>query len=149
MDIDQLKHKLRELKKAELRIRFGYGADTAGKGLVWDEYFCTKSYNNVMVKYPLWKLVKLDKQGLKEAYEEYFHAIYFRKFKENGLNLDDMYDPGVLSVFGLPPVATIEEIKKKFRDLAKKHHPDVGGDSEKMIALLDAYHKLLGDKKGD
>ncbi|KAB3531398.1 DnaJ domain-containing protein [Alkaliphilus serpentinus] len=40
-------------------------------------------------------------------------------------------------------MATIEEIKKKFRLLAKKYHPDHGGDPEKMIEILDIYDKLF------
>lgn len=142
MDIDQLKHKLRELKKTEERIRFGYG-HVGSKEFVWDEFFSTKSFNNLSVKYPLWKLVKLDKEELREAFEEYFYYVYFRMYKENGLDLESMWDPSLLSVFGLPADADIEDIKKRFRELAKKHHPDVGGDSTKMVEILDAYHKLM------
>ncbi|KUO76361.1 MAG: hypothetical protein APF77_06580 [Clostridia bacterium BRH_c25] len=143
MDIDQLKHKLRELKKVEERIRFGNDPAAPAIKYVWDDYFCTKSFNELTVKYPLWKLAKLDKQELKEVFEEYFYSIYFQKYKENGLNFDDIYDPDILSVFGLLPGASVDDVKRKFRELAKKYHPDHGGESEKMIDLLDAYHKLL------
>lgn len=142
MDINQLKRKLRELKKAEERIRFRHSVHSSQKSYVWDDYFCTKSFNNLMVKYPLWKLVKLDKQQLKEVFEDYFYGIYFQKYKESGLHFDDIYDPDVLAVFGLPPGTPLEDIKRKFRELAKKYHPDHGGDHEKMIDLLDAYRKL-------
>jgi curved DNA-binding protein CbpA len=68
--------------------------------------------------------------------------VYFRKYEENGLYFQELYDPSLLSVFGLSPSASPEDIKRRFRELAKKYHPDLGGSSEKMIELLEAYHKL-------
>ena len=143
MDIDQLKHKLRDLKKVEESIRFGNESESSTKIYVWGRYFCTKSFNELTVKYPLWKIVKFDKKELKEVFNEYFYSIYFQKYKENGLNFDDINDPNMLSVLGLHPGASVDDVKKRFRELAKKYHPDHGGESEKMIDLLDAYHKLL------
>ncbi len=35
-------------------------------------------------------------------------------------------------ILGLPDFASIEEVKKAFRELAKKHHPDRGGDPENL-----------------
>ena len=143
MDIDQLKHKLRDLKKVEESIRFGNESESSTKIYVWDRYFCTKSFNELTVKYPLWKIFKFDKKELKEVFNEYFYSIYFQKYKENELNFDDINDPNMLSVLGLHPGASVDDVKKRFRELAKKYHPDHGGESEKMIDLLDAYHKLL------
>ena len=34
------------------------------------------------------------------------------------------------------------EAKKRYRDLARKHHPDVGGDNETMAELNSAYEKF-------
>lgn len=143
MDVDELKHKLRELKRVEDRLRFGYYSNTAAKKYVWEDYFSTKSVNDLMVKYPLWKLLKLDKQALKEVFEQYFYSVYFQKYKDEGLSFDEIQDPGVLSYFGLTPGASVDEIKSRFRELAKKYHPDRGGSSEKMIEVLEAYHKLM------
>ena len=147
MDIDRLKRKLRGLKKVEKRIRFGYGDNALSGEFVWDEYFSTKSGGDERVKYPLWLMSKLDRQKIKEIIEEYFYAVYFRKYKESGLEFSDIYDPNVLSAFGLAPGASIDDIKKKFRELAKKYHPDRGGDNGKMIEILDIYHKLLGSDR--
>lgn len=47
---------------------------------------------------------------------------------------------------GLPPDATTGTIKSKFRELAKKYHPDLGGDSGKFIELMNTYRKLIGDE---
>jgi curved DNA-binding protein CbpA len=49
-------------------------------------------------------------------------------------------------ILGLPDFASIEEVKKAFRELAKKHHPDRGGDPEKFKKILKAY-KILSDKE--
>lgn len=40
--------------------------------------------------------------------------------------------------------ATTEEVKAKYRELAKKHHPDIeGGNAETMKAINDQYDKLI------
>ncbi|MCS7183983.1 MAG: DnaJ domain-containing protein [Patescibacteria group bacterium] len=49
-------------------------------------------------------------------------------------------------ILGVPENASEEEIKKKFRELAKKHHPDFGGNPEKFKKILEAY-RVLSDKK--
>jgi molecular chaperone DnaJ len=50
------------------------------------------------------------------------------------------------NILGVSESATEDEIKKKFRELAKKYHPDVGGDAEKFKKILEAY-RVLSDKK--
>jgi curved DNA-binding protein CbpA len=55
-----------------------------------------------------------------------------------------MYDGSLLSRLGLPPDASIDLIKNRFRELVKKHHPDTGGDSSAFIELLEIYKKLTG-----
>ena len=49
-------------------------------------------------------------------------------------------------ILGLPDFASIEEVKKAFRKLAKKYHPDKGGDPEKFKKILEAY-SILSDKE--
>jgi curved DNA-binding protein len=44
---------------------------------------------------------------------------------------------------GLSPGATPEEIKKAYRKLASKHHPDKGGDTAKFQEIQQAYDGLL------
>lgn len=36
-----------------------------------------------------------------------------------------------------------KEIKDRYKELAKKHHPDLGGDAEIMKAINDQYEKVL------
>lgn len=50
-------------------------------------------------------------------------------------------------ILGLTKQATIDEIKNAYRELAKKHHPDVGGDTEKMTELTLAYNILRDPEK--
>jgi molecular chaperone DnaJ len=46
---------------------------------------------------------------------------------------------------GVKKTATADEIKKAFRKLARKHHPDAGGDEEKFKEINEAY-ETLSDK---
>lgn len=48
-----------------------------------------------------------------------------------------------LSVLGLPPNATPQQIKKRYRSLAKRHHPDRGGDQQQMQRIVAAYEFLM------
>ena len=43
--------------------------------------------------------------------------------------------------------ASSEEIKRSFRNLSKKYHPDVGGDENKFKEINEAYNTLSDDKK--
>jgi curved DNA-binding protein CbpA len=47
---------------------------------------------------------------------------------------------------GLPPTATSQQIKRRYRQLAKKHHPDRGGDPREMQRLAAAYQVLMKDQ---
>lgn len=48
-------------------------------------------------------------------------------------------------ILGVPENADDETIKKAFRELAKKYHPDRGGDAEKFKKIVEAY-RVLSDK---
>ena len=48
-----------------------------------------------------------------------------------------------LAVLGLPPDATKQQIKRRYRELAKKYHPDRGGDQREMQRIIAAYQLLM------
>jgi len=48
-----------------------------------------------------------------------------------------------LDVLGLPKLITREDIKKQYHFLAKKKHPDIGGDAMEMEQLNAAYKLLM------
>ncbi len=63
-----------------------------------------------------------------------------------------MNDP--YKVLGISPSASDAEVKKAYRELAKKYHPDKYADSplaelasEKMKEVNEAYEKILNDRK--
>jgi hypothetical protein len=141
--IARLKHKLRQLKRLEIKIRFRGSPVPPGRTLVWDEFFSTKAEQDPGVKYPLDLLLQMGREERKEVFGEYFYRVYFQYCGEHGLTLADVYDPGLLSLLGLPPTAGLQEIKKRFRELAKKYHPDLGGDSAQFIELVEIYERLM------
>lgn len=51
-----------------------------------------------------------------------------------------------LAVLGLPPNATRQQIKRRYRALAKRHHPDRGGDQRQMQRIIAAYEFLMKDQ---
>lgn len=64
-----------------------------------------------------------------------------------------MNDP--YKILGVPPTATDEEVKKAYRDLARKYHPDkyAGTDladlaSEKMKEINAAYEQINAERSG-
>lgn len=54
--------------------------------------------------------------------------------------------PDYYQTLGVSRSATQDEIKKAFRKLAQKHHPDAGGDENKFKEINEAY-EVLGDEK--
>ena len=142
MDFETMKKKLRQLKRFEIDTRFRGVSSTGKEDLVWNRLFSTRSEYDTSVKYPMNYLVLISKSELKEIFSEFFCMVYFQYYKENGITHVNLYAPDLLNVLGLPPESTFNDIKKRFRELAKKYHPDCGGDSERFIEMLEAYHKL-------
>ena len=66
-----------------------------------------------------------------------------KEFRE-ALNNDEL--PNYYDVIGVSKDATPEEIKKKFRELAKKTHPDkTKENSEEKMAELNKAYEVLSD----
>lgn len=142
MYLDELKRKLRQLKKLEITIRFNNRKPTPREKLVFDSFFGIKDSDIKISKYNILQLSKMSHGEFREVINEYFYNVYFEYYRENGITLNDLYDPTLLSMLELPNNATLEDVKRKFRELALKYHPDKGGDSERFIELVDIYKKL-------
>ncbi len=148
---DEIKRKIRKLKKLEVRIRFGnsgfcqQGLSDKAKlsKLVWNEFFDLSGCSKAKGKYSLCALAVMEKDELKEIISEFFFHVYYQFYKENGIVSTDLFNPNLLTEFGLPYDADRDSIKKRFRELAKKYHPDTGGDSTKFIELMENYKKLV------
>lgn len=52
-----------------------------------------------------------------------------------------------LAILGLPLTATPQQIKRRYRTLAKRYHPDRGGDLQQMQRIVAAYEFLMKDQK--
>ena len=50
-----------------------------------------------------------------------------------------------LRVLGLSPTATRADVKHAFREQARKHHPDAGGDAAKFCDLVEAKERVLAE----
>jgi molecular chaperone DnaJ len=50
-------------------------------------------------------------------------------------------------VLGVPKSATADEVKKAFRKLSRKHHPDAGGSEDKFKEVNEAYQVLSDPEK--
>jgi len=48
-----------------------------------------------------------------------------------------------LDILGLPKLISKDDIKKQYYFLAKKNHPDVGGNPQKMELINTAYMFLM------
>jgi hypothetical protein len=136
--IDEIKQKLRQLKRFEEKIRFEGNAQPAGK-LVWSRFFDMRRAG-----YSPEKLAAMSKEQYKAVLDEYFAYVYYELYQENGVELrQGNFDPGILRKLDLPTDAGVQDIKRRFRELAKKYHPDTGGNAAEFIELMETYKQLI------
>lgn len=100
--------------------------------LLWNQYFELEKPYKGKAKYNLDELTKMDKIEFEQVINGYFNSILKSIYKEEVLN--ELYP-----IFNLPENSDIDTVKKRFRELAKKMHPDTGGTHEGFIALSQAY----------
>ena len=50
------------------------------------------------------------------------------------------------AILGVDSKTSFEEIRAAYRELVKKHHPDIGGDKQKILSLNAAW-EVLSDKE--
>jgi len=140
---DEIKRKVRKLKHFEEKIRFG--GNPATGNLVWNRFFDLQESGNRQAKYSLQDLSFMSPEDYKRVVAEYMAFVYYEICQAEGLvGLGRHYDPEALGKLGLPPYSTEQDIKRRFRELAKQYHPDAGGDAGMFIELMDQYKKLTG-----
>jgi DnaJ-class molecular chaperone len=81
----------------------------------------------------------INQRKKKQTFEEYVdEKIFGNVFQEK--TYDNMNEWNILK---LEPPKTEEEIKKSYRKLALKYHPDKNGDVDMFIKIKSAYDVLI------
>ncbi len=70
------------------------------------------------------------------------HPFKAQSILVSAFGIADLYE-----IFGVQASSCLEDIKKAYRKLALKHHPDRGGSKEKFQALSLAYSILSDEEK--
>ncbi|RKY86933.1 hypothetical protein DRQ09_05310 [candidate division KSB1 bacterium] len=94
------------------------------------------------------KISRKDKNLFFENAREFIEEIekqsiyYYREISKN------IYIPeeNIFGILNVSPDANIDTIKKHYRHLVLKHHPDKGGKPEDFIKITEAYRKILSLK---
>jgi hypothetical protein len=141
--LDDLKRRVRKLKRIEVKIRF-QGEMKPNVILAWDSLFDLHDVPYGKAKYSLSALSAMNREEYKHVVDEFFALVYYKYYRENGIAFLKAYDPGTLSLLDLPFDADEQDVKRRFRELAKEYHPDMGGDASKFIELMKVYEKLIG-----
>ncbi|MFQ5976248.1 MAG: J domain-containing protein, partial [Candidatus Hydrothermarchaeales archaeon] len=79
------------------------------------------------------------KEDLEDLIEKIKSFLEVETPDEEAINLyGESYE-----VLGVDPGASVMEIKKAYRELAKRYHPDIGGDDETFKRINEAYQSLI------
>ena len=54
-----------------------------------------------------------------------------------------MHIEEALKILDIPPYVTKGEIKKRYKELASKYHPDRSKESKKMVEINEAYKLIM------
>jgi len=141
MIIADLKRRVRKLKQAENAIR-ARGNMRDDIPLVWEKFFCLRTNSESKSLYTLSELSAMSREEYKAVVDEFFARVYYEVYVYNGNIEANIYDPQLLAQLDLSPIADEAAVKKRFRELAKKYHPDTGGDQVKFVALMKVYREL-------
>ncbi len=136
---DVLKRRLRELKRLERKLSVGCEGDE----LIWDSFFDLHEPPAGRGRYTLEVLAAMNGKAYSEVLEEYWEFVCCGMMGHKQAPANVSYSPAALIRLNLPADAGEQEIKKRFRELAKRFHPDTGGDDKSFIELMDTYRELL------
>jgi len=143
MSTAEIKRKVRKLKRFEniVRAQNGMGADIP---FVWDRFFNLRDGCNPesAALHTLSELVAMSRDEYRAVTDKLVARIYYEVYIHNGIIDAIIYDPSLLEKLGLPPIADEAAVKKRFRELAKQHHPDTGGDAAEFIKVMKVYKEL-------
>ena len=142
MNIGELKHKVRKLKHYEKALRTRNGVND-NIPLVWDKFFDLNDSDKSTSLYSLTVLAVMGKDEYKTIIDDFFARIYYEVYIHNDIIDAPLYNPLQLEKLELSALASETDVKKRFRELAKKYHPDTGGSSEKFIELMNIYKELI------
>ena len=135
-----IKQKLRRYKRMEEKLRREGLGGTSGP-LLWDLYFDLRGGGDQKprAKYALPELASMDTAQFDQVVGEYWEALCRELFEGKR---PVHYDRELLARLGLPFDADESAVKGRFRALAKKLHPDAGGDAAQFIELMEIYRGL-------
>ena len=111
-------------------------------------FFDLKGRGAGKARYSWKELLSMEEGQLREAvsaYEDFLFASLLRG-PSGGSEGAVVFDPEALLLLGLPADAGEAAVKKRFRELAKRYHPDLGGDAERFIQLTALYRRLFPKK---
>lgn len=86
-----------------------------------------------------WFVVKDQLDKLTHILDQYYDEVILLGFPQQSIATD------AWGKLYLTQGAPIEVIQAVYRVLAKKYHPDLGGDVEKMKQINAAYKELMGE----
>ena len=101
------------------------------------------------------KIKQLKKHGAQNRFHFKFNAHDFKNFQDaRGHQGYDFGQGGfgaasiteiqeAKSFFGFNDLPTEQELKKKYRELAKKYHPDINGGDDEEMQKLNHYRDVL------
>ncbi|TYQ12798.1 UNVERIFIED_CONTAM: curved DNA-binding protein [Acetivibrio alkalicellulosi] len=134
--IQRLKFSIIELKSEKVKVRFlnDYITFTFHRGSLASNKTCSEILVEVIFSELLRHRLKI------------MIVLGFREKKED----TDMEYKDYYSVLGVDKNASQEDIKKTYRKLAKKYHPDINKndkDSEKKFKDVNEAYEVLGDEE--
>lgn len=85
-------------------------------------------------------------QKLETDFNTFFDSQTWENFEQSSATASELEE--LYQLFGLSSSASINDIKRAYRQLAKKYHPDLNKsfDSEEVMRKInDGYEKLLAN----